>query len=299
MMAYLWRRTLWSLSTLFGISVVAFLLISFAPGDPIAAELRSMGITAKPDTIERLRREFGLNAPLPERYLRWLGRALQLDFGRSISTGRPVVDELRRALGPTALLTTQAFGLIVALSVGFGFLASRFENPGIGFALHAGTILVVSVPLYWLALLVLTWAEAASWVAALLLSLAPSLAMSRVLKQRIDAERMEDYVRFAVSTGASPSEVLRREIVRPVLPLLFALWGNSLGYLLGGSIVFERIFGIAGLGSLAVQSIAARDYPVLQSYLLLAGTSFLASNWLADILSAWADPRLRYRGFHA
>jgi ABC-type dipeptide/oligopeptide/nickel transport system permease component len=296
MTAYFLRRTVWSLATLLGISLAAFLLISVAPGDPITAELRSMGITAKPHTVDSLRREFGLDAPLPERYLRWLGRSARLDFGRSISTGRPVIEELRRAMGPTAVLTAQAMALIVVLSIGLGFLASRFENAVIGMGLRVTAIVAVSVPIYWLALLLLAHAGSAQGLAAPLLALGPSLAISRVLKQRIDAERLEDYVRFAGTTGANPTTILFSEIARPVLPLLFTLWGNALGYLLGGSIVVERIFGISGLGSLALQAIAARDYPVLQSYLLLAGAVFVASNWLADLLSAWADPRLRYRG---
>jgi ABC-type dipeptide/oligopeptide/nickel transport system permease component len=179
-----------------------------------------------------------------------------------------------------------------------GFLASRYRHPALGTGLRISAVVAVSVPLYWLALLVLARAEASVWLASLLLAVSPSLAISRVLKQRIEAERSEDYVRFAVATGAGPTEILLREIARPVLPLLLTLWGNSLGSLLGKSIVVERIFGISGLGNLALQAIAARDYPVLQSYLLLAGSLFLASNWLADLLSAWADPRLRYRGLH-
>ena len=298
MTQYLLHRSLWVLLTLLGLSFVAFELVALAPGDPITAELRALGISAKPHTVEQLRREFDLDAPVVVRYARWLGRCARLDLGRSIATGRPVAEELRRAALPTFILTFETFLLIVFGSVVLAYTNARVDQAGLDRALRWVTIAGVSLPTYWLALIALRQFQTSFAAAAVVLSLGPSLSIARVLKQRIDAERTEDYVRFAIATGASRSEILLREMVRPVLPLLFALWGTTLGYLIGGSIVVERIFGIAGLGNLALQAISARDYPVIQSYLLLAGTLFLISNWLADILSAWADPRLRQRGLH-
>lgn len=286
MMRYLLRRTLSSALTVVGISIVAFLLVALAPGDPIAAELRALGITAKPDTIARLREQYDLDAPLPVRYQRWALRCLKLDLGKSISSGRPVAEELQRAFGPTAWLTAQAMLWIIGLSLTLGYVACRYTAK-IDIGIRAAAILSVSVPLYWLALLLLSWPPAP------LLALAPSLSISRMIKQRVDAERTEDYVRFATATGATPAQILLGEVSRPVLPLIFTLWGNSLGYLLAGSVVIERIFGISGLGTLALQAISARDYPILQSYLLLSGILFIVSNWIADVLGTWADPRLR------
>lgn len=312
MIRYLARRLLWSLATLAGMSVVAFSLVAFAPGDPITAELRFLGVPADAATVEALRKEFDLDAPVVERYFRWVARMVTLDLGTSIATGRPVVDEVGRAVPSTLVLAVFSLVLIVVMSLVTGVFASLYPRGLAARVLQGVTIASVSIPLYWLALAavflgavtcgVTSLVDSSSFgnlaLAATLLAFGPGMSISRVVRQRIADERVEDYVRLAAAAGRSPSEILFRDIGRVVAPSLVTIWGNSFGYLLGGAIVMERILDRPGLGSLALQAVAARDYPVLQTYLMLAGVLFVGVNWAADALSAWADPRLRRRGIH-
>jgi ABC-type dipeptide/oligopeptide/nickel transport system permease component len=310
---FLASRILGSAATLLGMSVLAFFLVAIAPGDPITAELRFMGVPANPATVDALRRQYDLDAPIPQRYLRWAGRVVRLDLGTSIASGRPVAQELGRALPSTMALALLSLAFIVALSLGAGAAAAM--RPG-GFGaplLHAATIAATSVPLYWLALaavvagavtLGVTTVVSATWrdnllLPSMLLALGPGLTIGRVVRQKIIDERLEDYVRLASVVGQRQWRILVQEIGPVAIPSLASMWANSFGFLLGGSVVVERIFDRPGLGNLALQAISARDYPVLQAYLMLAGVLFIAVNWTADLASAWADPRLRRGGIHA
>lgn len=127
MTRYVLRKLLWSAGTLAGMSVVAFLLAALAPGDPATAELRFLGVPANPDTVEALRKEFDLDAPLPERCLRWAGRLVTLNLGKSIASGRPVLDELGQALPPTLTLAAASLALIVLLSLATGAVRISLE----------------------------------------------------------------------------------------------------------------------------------------------------------------------------
>lgn len=312
MIRYLLRRLLWSLATLAGMSIVAFLLVALAPGDPVTAELRFLGVPADPSTVEALRKEFDLDAPMVERYFRWVGRLVTLNLGTSIATGRPVSDEVGRAVPPTLVLAVFSLLLIILLSSVTGVFASLYPRGVVARFLQSLTIASVSIPLYWLALAAVfigavtfgisSFVDSSSFgslaLASALLAFGPGMSISRVVRQRIDDERVDDYVRLAAATGYSPAEILFREVGRVVAPSLVTIWANSFGYLLGGAIVIERIFDRPGLGGLALQAVAARDYPVLQAYLMLAGVLFVGVNWAADAMSAWADPRLRRRGIH-
>jgi ABC-type dipeptide/oligopeptide/nickel transport system permease component len=309
---YLLERLIWSAATVLGMSLAAFFLVALAPGDPITAELRFMGISAKPETVDALRREYDLDAPIPYRYLRWLGRLARMDLGTSIASGRKVQDELKEALPSTMTLAGSALTLIVILSWTVGVISARTSSGITTRLLRFATVLAVSIPSWWLALAVLSVVTLAfGWrvladpdsaanlaFAASLLAIGPGLSISRVVKQKIEDESLEDHVRLAAAIGLSPMRILITDIGRIIAPALVTIWATTFGYLLGGSVVIERIFDRPGLGNLALQAIGARDYPVLQGYLLLAGTLFVACNWLADAVSAWADPRLRSRGVH-
>ncbi len=312
MIRFLLDRLLWSVATLLGMSLVAFLLVALAPGDPITAELRFMGVSAKPETVDALRRQYDLDAPLPQRYLRWLGRLARLDLGTSIASGRKVQDELKDALPSTMALAACSLAFIVILSGTLGVFSARSPKALLSRLLRLTTVWIVSIPSYWLALAVLSAVSltfgfkvlsdpdsAANLVlASFLLALGPGLSASRMIKQRIEDESLEDYVRLASAIGLPPLQILFMDIGRIIAPALFTIWATSFGYLLGGSVVIERIFDRPGLGNLALQAIGARDYPVLEGYLLLAGTLFVACNWIADAFSAWADPRFRRHGVH-
>jgi ABC-type dipeptide/oligopeptide/nickel transport system permease component len=254
-----------------------------------------------------LRREFHLDAPLVERYARWMWRLAHLDLGRSIASGRPVAVELVRAMPFTLSLASLALLLTIGISAGAAAVGTYWHAPRIARALRLLTIFTASIPVYWIALVTITvglvWLQTPDLLdadspvnlatASLLLALGPGLSIGRVLQQRVLGEQVEDYVRLAASIGLSRWRILREDIARAVAPSALTLWANSFGYLLGGSIAVERIFDRPGLGNLALQAVQARDYPVLQAYLLLAAVIFVVVNIFADLLAAWADPRMR------
>lgn len=312
MMRAIVSRLGWSLLTLVGMSLVAFALPLAAPGDPVMAQLRFLGVPAQPDTIERLRAEFALDAPWPQRYVQWLSRVVRADLGTSIATGRPVAHELAVATPQTMELAATALALTIAISLAAGVGAAQTRTTFVAALLHGATVVVGSMPVFLIGLVVLStlgarlgWLSvigggaAGTAIAAATLALAPGLAAGRLVRQRILDERREDHVRLAVVMGRTPVQVLWQDIAPAIAPAILAVWTTAYGALLGGSVVVERLFDRPGLGSLALHAIDARDYPVLQAYLLLSGAVFVAVSWAGDLLAAWLDPRLRRTGIHA
>ncbi|MFV0334781.1 MAG: ABC transporter permease [Tropicimonas sp.] len=300
-----------ALPTLLGMSLVAFFIVALAPGDPVLMELRSMGIVPKAEEIEAIRAGYGFDKPLALRYLDWLGRAVRLDFGISISTGRPVIDEIALYLPATLLLALSGLCGAIAISLALGVLAA-LSGRGVRAVLRLGTILLVSVPAFWLALLLihafvlhLGWARLLGGgslrdlvLPALTLSLAGGAALGRFVFERVRAEQSEDYVRLAIAKGIGPLGILAGHIAPRVIGPLVTSWTMTFGSLLGGSVIVEAVFSWPGLGQLILQSIAERDFPVIQAYLVLMGLIFVTTSLVADIVVVLADPQLRRQVSH-
>lgn len=305
MRRFLIRRLLGGLPTLIGMSLIGFAVVSLAPGDPVAMELRAMGVVASPDDLAALRAEHGLDQPFMMRWLDWLARAATLDFGRSIATGRSVAVEIGLHLPATLALAFSGLLGAVALSLALGVGAA--SGGVVGGVLRALTVLLVSAPSFWIALLLidafvlrLGWARLVGHGAlqdlalpALTLSLAAGAALGRVVCERVRAEMAEDHVRLAIAKGLGPWAILIGHVAPGVLGPLVTAWANAFGGLLGGAVIVESIFGWPGLGRLALQAIAQRDYPVLQGYLMLCGLAYFLTSLIADIAVALADPALR------
>ena len=311
MLRFILIRLASAIPTLLGMSFVAFLIVALAPGDPVMMELRAMGIMPEPEDIAALQAEFGLDKPLLLRYLDWLGHALRFEFGTSIATGRPVMDEIALYLPATLSLATSALLGAIALSLtlgGFAATAGQFFGAG----LRGLTILLVSVPSFWLALLLiyvfvlhLGWARLVGdsslpdlVLPAMTLSLAAGAALGRMVYERIRAEMSEDHIRLAIAKGLGPIQILLGHIAPRIIGPLITAWANAFGGLLGGAVVVESIFGWPGLGQLILQAISQRDFLVIQGYLVLMGLTFFLTSLLADIAVILADPQLRRRLEH-
>jgi len=265
-------------------SFVAFAIVALAPGDPVMMELRAMGIVPKPEDIEALRARFGLDKPLLQRYFEWLARAIRFDFGSSVATGRTVISEIGIHLPATLTLAISSLIGAVLISLGLGAFAVT-SGRVVGAGLRGLTILLVSVPSFWLALLLIhifilqlgwgrlvgegTWYDLV--LPTLTLSLGAGASLGRFVFERVRAEKSEDYVRLATA------------------------WANTFGALLGGAVIVESIFGWPGLGQLILQAIAQRDFPVIQAYLVFMGLIFFATSLFADIIVVISDPQLRRR----
>jgi ABC-type dipeptide/oligopeptide/nickel transport system permease component len=308
MLRYILTRLATAIPTLLGMSFVAFTIVALAPGDPVMMELRAMGIVPKPEDIAALKAQYGLDRPFLPRYLDWLWRAMQFDFGKSVATGRPVMAEIALHLPATLALAASAFVGAIAISTTLGSLAAaggRFARAG----LRAVTVLLVSIPSFWLALLLiyvfvlrLGWARLVGdgslgdlILPAVTLSLAAGAALGRMVYERIRAEMCEDHVRLAIAKGLRPTRILMGHIAPRIIGPLATAWANAFGGLLGGAVIVESIFGWPGLGQLILQAIAQRDFPVIQAYLVFMGLIFFATSLLADLVVILSDPQLRRR----
>ncbi len=319
MTRYILRRLLLAVPTLFGIIVIVFLLVHLAPGSPVSggrdALRRPTGRAA-----EELRRLYGLDRPIPERFGAWFSRAVRFDLGESFVDRRPVGERIREALPNTLFLNGLALALALSIAIPLGVIAGgRPEGP---FDRVSGAALfaLYSTPTFWAALLLQSlFAVQLGWLPlygvasdpapAGLAGIADRLAhaalpatclaygtlafVARLVRSGVAETREADFVLAARARGASRRRALwTHAFPNAVLPLL-TLFGLLLPALLSGSVIVERIFAWPGLGRLYFDSILARDYPVILGLSLLSAVATLAATLASDIAAAAADPRVR------
>ncbi len=315
MLRFLARRLALLIPILLGISILSFLLLYLIPGDVVDILMGTE--SGDPARLAELRKLFGLDRPLPARYVEWLGEVLRGDLGRSFVTRRPVATEILTAFPVTLQLTLAS--LVVALAIGLplGTFAAlrRGTLQSVGMSLLA--LVGLSVPNFWLGILlilfaslylhwfppqglVLFWQQ--PWEAAkqlLFPSLALGLAMGAMVMRMTRSCLLEvlrqDYVRTARAKGLAEWVVIGRHALRAGLIPVVTLVGLQFGYLLGGTIVTEEIFSLPGMGRLVLRSIAQRDFPLVQGILLFAGANVVLLNLCVDIWYVLLDPRLRRR----
>jgi len=292
-------------------SVLIFGLMELLPGDPAVIIL---GETATPESVQALREEMGLNDPLPQRYLRWLGDSLTGDLGQSTS-GKQVTELFASSLPPTLELAFFAFTFGNLLGVGLGILAGINRGNVLDVAIGMFSGLLIAIPSFVAGLLMLLvfsvrlgWFPSAGRTPfleapgdALMHLTLPSLALggiiaaiiSRFTRQSIVDTLTHDYIRTARAKGLSNRAVILRHALKPSMMPVVTVIGIQLGGLIGGTIVIEQVFTWPGMGRLLVTSINARDYPTIQAITLLLVSSYLLFNLLTDLAYAWLDPRLK------
>jgi ABC-type dipeptide/oligopeptide/nickel transport system permease component len=300
---FLARQTLRLALTLLGVSLLTFLLLEFVPGD--AAELLLSGQQQQSaEQLAALRQELGLNAPLPLRYVRWLGRAAFLDFGVSFRSGEPVSQELLRRLPTTLTLACCAFCFTVSMAMAGGVMSALFQNRLPDKAHRLWTVLAVSVPDYWAGLmLLLIFALKLRWLPVfggsglnafilptLALGLSAAAAEGRIFRASIIETLNQDWVRFARAKGLSPAQVFLRHVFKPALLPMLPVWGMLLGHLLGGAVVVESVFSLPGVGKLAADAVLQRDMPMIQGAVLLMTFFFVMSSFIMESARAALIP---------
>jgi ABC-type dipeptide/oligopeptide/nickel transport system permease component len=287
-----------------GISLIVFLIVHAIPGDPAVI---AAGLEASPETVERIRRDLGLDRPLPEQFTVFLARAARGEFGTSIRTGSPVREEIAARLPFTLRLATGS--VLVALLVGLaaGITAAVFHNRAVDHAVMALTLLAVSTPSFWLALMLMlgvsVWlgllpaigaATPAHFVLPIAtLGLQSAGEIARTTRAVVLDMLKEEFVRAARARGASPTRALLRHALRAALVPITALTGLRLGGLLAGTALVESVFAIPGVGRMMVDAVLARDFPMIQGGVLVVATMYLAVNTLTDAVMPALDPRMR------
>ena len=290
------RRLLLVPPTLLGITLVTFVLVNLAPGDP--ASLRAgvgRGVTA--EVIAENRALAGLERPLLERYVVWIGRSARLDFGISLRDGRPVRDAILDALPHTALLALIATLLAFGAAVPLGVFAARQDRTRTGTALEVGLAIAYGVPSLALALVLLSAGASygEGWLApSLCLALPSVVTLSRYQRGSLLAVLRADYIRTARAKGASERAVFFGHALANALLPMVTLLGAEVPALLSGSVLVEQVFGVRGIGMLGYEALLSRDYPMLMALTTLAALCTLCGVLVADAAYGLLDPRLRF-----
>ena len=304
MIPFALRRLLLAAPVFAGVSVAVFLMIHLIPGDP--ARLYA-GLEASQEDVEGVRRALGLHEPLPVQAGRFLGRFVTGDLGRSLKTGRPVAEEIAARYSSTVLLASLAIASAVVLGSATGVVAAVWRRSAVDQAALLASLLGLSLPSFFLGLVLmlvfsvqLGWlplAGNATWRHAVLpavtLALPAAAVISRMVRGSLVEVLEQDYIRTARSKGLTEWVVVNSHAVRNALIPVVTVVGLQLGYLLGGAVVTETVFSWPGIGRLIVQSIAARDFPVVQAAVLLLAVTFVTINLVTDMLYAVLDPRIR------
>ena len=288
---------------IFIVSMVAFALLSLAGGDALTSLSDNPQISD--ETIEDLRRVYGLDRPLPVRYFSWLGGAIRGDLGDSMYFRVPVKDLVWTRFLSTLLLGTAALLIALAISFGLGIAAARYKSRWLGAVINGLVFLTASTPRIVLALVSLTLVAqitltnvdaasvAAFWFAAIALS-APLISIFLAQFHGGLQETMnEDFVQLARAKGLAETDVVVRHALRPSLNPVLTIFGLSLGGVLGGSVIVESVLGREGLGTLMVAAVRSRDLPLVMGIVLVTSSVVWLGNTAAELLQAVNDKRLR------
>lgn len=322
MTAYLLRRIAMLVPLMLGITLITFTVIHLAPGEPVDMQM-AMNPKVGKEARDRLTKFYGLDKPLPEQYFTWLGRLARLDLGRSFSSdNRPVLDKIKERLPITLSLNLIALMIEFGLAIPIGVLAAVKRDTILDKGITVFVFLGFAVPTFWLALLLmylfgvkLNWLpisglhtlgyESYSWFGRFwdltkhlilpicVASFGSFAGVSRYMRSAMLQVIGQDYITTARAKGLSERIVIWKHALRNALLPLITLLGFSIPGLIGGSVIFETIFAIPGMGQLFYQGVMSRDYPVVMGILVIGAFLTLLGNLIADISYALADPRIR------
>ena len=313
MTTYILRRLALLLPVLVVVGVVVFTLIHLTPGDPAAVIL---GPEASQEDVERLREQLGLNEPLPVQFIDWFAGALRLDFGDSLFLGIPVTEALLDRAEPTMLLTLYALTIQILVGIPAGVIAAMRRNSVLDRLLMILSVGWAAVPTFFMGILLIIlfavtfrWLPAQGYIEitddpiqhfkymvmpAFALGVSSAGLLARLVRSSMLDVLREDYIRTAYAKGLRERHIVIGHGLRNALIPAITVIGTSLGGLLGGAVVTETVFNIPGMGRLVVQSIARRDFPVIQGAVMTIAGIYVLANLLVDILYVYIDPRLRY-----
>ena len=304
MIAYIVRRILWIIPVLFTVSIITFFLMHAVPGGPWDREKR-----LPEATIERLNAKYGLDQPIYMQYITWAGKFLQGDLGPSYKyTDRTVNDIVSDGFLTTLQLGIMAFLLSVLVGIPLGIFAALGHNRGPDYAATSISILGIATPSFVLSILLIVffavqlgWFPTGGWkgpqywvLPTIALAGFPIAIIARYTRASMLEVTRKDYIRTAHSKGLSGQSVVSRHMIRNALIPVVTILGPTLAFLVTGSFIIERIFGIPGIGQYYITSISTRDYSLLMAMTMLYAFAVAFLNVVVDVLYAYIDPRIRY-----
>ncbi|MEK3787697.1 nickel/cobalt ABC transporter permease [Paenibacillus sp. FSL K6-1230] len=307
MAEYIVKRIAVAFPLLVVISFLTFVLNQLSPMDPVEVVLHAQGVpTITEELIAKTRTELGMDRPFLVQYWDWLQNCLQLDFGNSYVTGKPVWSLLGPALFNTLQLTIVSSLIIIILSLGLGVACALREGKWLDFSVRGLSFLLTSMPAYWLASLMI-------WYFAVKLDLLPTNGMDsyssfilpvavivigyagiyfRTIRSSMLSNLNEDYVLYGRANGLSEYRITL-QVLRNSLQVAVSVFGLAIPVILGSTVVVENIFAWPGLGTLTVNSILGRDFPIIQAYVLILSVAFVLFNTVSDLINAVMNPQLR------
>jgi len=305
MFNYLIKRLISAVPVLIGISLLLFLMLRMLPGDPaqvLAGQMASL------EEIENIRHQLGLDRPIHEQYAVFLSRLARLDLGRSARTQNPVIEEVWARLPNTLTLAVAAITLACLFGIPAGIISAVKPYSWIDYLVTLSALFGISMPVFWLGLMLvvvfsimLKWLPAGgtgSWPHVLL----PSITLAafavafiaRMTRSTLIETLSQDFTTTARSKGLPEKVVVVKHALRNALIPIITVVGLQFGFLLGGAVLTETVFAWPGVGRLIVDSIMARDYPMIQGAILIFGLLYIFVNLIIDLIYAFVDPRIRY-----
>lgn len=307
MAAYLLRRILVTIPVIFAIITLVFLMRPLVPGDPV--QLMFFGQLSSPAVMDAMREELGLNDPLPVQYVRYLGDVARGDLGMSVTTRKPVVEEIANRFPATLQLAV--FSLLVSIIVGLvaGVLAAVHKDSIIDTLAMIISTIGISMPAFWFGLLMIyIFSVHLGWFSvipdqslkslvlpALTLGLIAASVVARLVRSAMLEVLGQDFVRTARAKGMTEGRVLMRHALGNAMIPVVTIVGLQFGGLLSGAFIIEAIFAWHGIGELAVKALGRRDFPLIQGIVLVTAVTYVVVNLVVDLLYAAIDPRIQYQ----
>ena len=305
MLKYIFKKLLMMIPILLGLTIILFLILHLAPGDPVHLVV---GPNVTPEVYENVRRSMGLDRPLIIQYFDYLSNLVKGDLGSSILQHRPVADIVLERFPITIGLGVRALLLSFLIAVPVGIIAAVNRNKSADFIAMTFALVGISMPTFWFGIILLyffayklglfpisgygTWKHLV--LPVITMGLTDAAVIARMMRSSMLEVIGQDYIRTARAKGLREKVITNKHALKNALIPVITLLGMRMGWIIGGSVTLEIIFSIPGLGRTMVDSIFSRDYPVVQGSVLILATSVMISNLIADILYALVDPRIRY-----
>jgi peptide/nickel transport system permease protein len=311
MIRFIIKRFLLMFIILLGITLLTFLMMHFAPGDPAEViAFTRYGTEITPKVVEKVRVQEGLDAPLFVQYGKWLNHALHGDLGCSLRSGEPVLEEIFCRFPATFQIAMASMLISLVIAIPIGIISAMKQNSVIDYLSMTGALLGVSMPNFWLALLlILFFSVYLGWLPvfgrgeishiilpAVTLGTGATAVITRLTRSSMLEVLGKNYIRTARAKGVLEKFVIGKHALKNAMIPVVTMIGLQIAFLCEGAVIVESIFAWPGIGSLLVDSIFARDFAVIQGCALFIAVIFVLANFIVDISYAYLDPRIRYRG---
>jgi len=317
MAKYIVKRLVLMIPTLLGVAVLIFFLMRVVPGDIVELRFAGESAFAQKENLDKERARLGLDRPLWEQFLTWMLGIVRLDFGTSMWTGAPILEEIKLRAALSFQLAVMATIIAVVLAIPLGVVAALKQDTWVDYAVRIFSIAGLATPSFWLGivfilllLIVFKWLPpmvyTPFWVNPwqnMLQLIWPALAVgyrysavaTRMTRSAMLEVLREDYIRTARAKGLWLKLILSRHALKNAMLPVLTVIALEFAFLMGGLVVTEQVFNLNGLGMLFVESVARRDYTLTQALVMLVAFVFIFVNFAVDLMYAWLDPRIRFR----